>query len=61
VDSSSLRPPLDVLKPPVVDNAMQPTEGMDGYPVKVPIYHPTFDICMQMTSRFPSMCTSLPL
>jgi hypothetical protein len=48
VDSSSLRPPFDVVKPPVVDDAMQPNEGMDGYPVKVPIIYPTFYICMQM-------------
>jgi hypothetical protein len=48
VDSSNLRPPFDVVKPPVVDDAMQPKEGMDGYPVKVPIIYPTFYICMQM-------------
>ncbi|KAK3134627.1 hypothetical protein QOZ80_6AG0551490 [Eleusine coracana subsp. coracana] len=35
VNPSSLRPLLDVANPPVMDNAMQPKEGMDGYPVKV--------------------------
>ena len=38
----------DAVQSPLVDDAMQPKEGADGYPVKVPISCPTFDISMQM-------------
>jgi hypothetical protein len=52
VESSGLsidkRLTLDAVKSPLKDDAMQPREGMDGYPVKVPISFPTFEIRMQI-------------
>jgi hypothetical protein len=49
LDSSGL--PIDkkrlldaAAKSPLIDDAMQPKEGTDGYPVKVPISCPTFEI-----------------